>query len=80
MSVTQVATILGISRAAVHNAIQQERLAAQRYGNVILVSREAVLRYRQQRAEGARNLSNAQAHVAAGTSSGRTLVAKPLRR
>jgi excisionase family DNA binding protein len=52
MSVTQAANTLGISRAAVHKAIQQERLPAQRYGNVILVSREAVLRYKQERTEG----------------------------
>ena len=75
MSITQAATALGISRAAVHKAIQQERLSAQRYGNVILVSREAVLRYKQQRAEGARKPSNSQAHAAAGASSGSGLAA-----
>jgi excisionase family DNA binding protein len=76
MSVTQAATTLGISRAAVHKAIQQERLPGQRYGNVILVKREAVLRYKQQRAEGARKLSNSQAHAAAGASSEGGLAAK----
>lgn len=75
MSVTQAAITLGISRAAVHKAIQQERLPAQRYGNVILVSREAVRRYTQQRAEGGSKRSNAQAHVAGAASSG-TVVAK----
>ena len=49
MSVTQAASTLGISRAAVHKAIQQKRLAAERYGNVLLVDREAVLRYKRQR-------------------------------
>jgi len=52
MSVTQASTTLGISRAAVHKAIQQKRLAARRYGNIVLVSREAVLRYKRDRAEG----------------------------
>jgi len=52
MSVTQAANTLGISRAAVHKAIQQKRLVALRYGNVILVSRDAVQRYRQARAAG----------------------------
>jgi len=51
MSVTQAATTLGISRAAVHKAIQQKRLAAQRYGNVVLVGREAVLSYKQARVQ-----------------------------
>lgn len=54
MSVTQAANTLGISRAAVHKAIQQGRLAAQRYGNVILLSRVAVLRYKRGRSEGGR--------------------------
>jgi excisionase family DNA binding protein len=51
MSVTQAANTLGISRAAVHKAIQQKRLAAQRFGNVVLVSREAVSRFQRERAE-----------------------------
>ena len=45
MSVTQAATALGVSRAAVHKAIQQKRLPARWYGNIVLVSREAVFRY-----------------------------------
>jgi len=49
MSVTHAAMTLGISRAAVHKAIQQNRLASRRYGNVLLVSREAVQRYKQER-------------------------------
>lgn len=49
MSVTQAANTLGISRAAAHKAIQQKRLAAQRYGNVNLVSRDAVLQDKQER-------------------------------
>lgn len=49
MSVTQAANALGISRAAVHKAIQQKRLPAQRYGNVVLVSREQVLRHKRER-------------------------------
>jgi len=49
MSVTQAANTLGISRAAVHKAIQQRRLAAQRYGNVLLVDRVAVERYHRDR-------------------------------
>lgn len=76
MSVTQAANTLGISRAAVHKAIQQERLAAQRYGNVILVSRQAVLRYKQERTEAGRKPSNTQAHAAGEASSRTTLAAK----
>jgi excisionase family DNA binding protein len=76
MSVTQAANTLGISRAAVHKAIQQKRVAAQWYGNIILVSREAVLRYRQERADGGRKASSSQAHGAGGASSRSTLVAK----
>lgn len=45
MSVTQAANTLGISRAAVHKAIQEKRLAAQRCGNVILVGRDIVQKY-----------------------------------
>jgi excisionase family DNA binding protein len=52
MSVTQASLALGISRAAVHKAIQQKRLAAQRYGNVVLVSRQDVARYKRDRAKG----------------------------
>jgi excisionase family DNA binding protein len=70
MSVTQAAGTLGISRAAVHKAIQQGRIAAQRYGNVILVSRAAVRRYKQERGEGGRKRSNAHAHVAGAATSG----------
>ncbi len=51
MSVTQAATALGLSRTAVHKAIQQKRLAAQWYGNIVLVNRETVLRYKRERAE-----------------------------
>jgi excisionase family DNA binding protein len=66
MSVTQAANTLGISRAAVHKAIQQERLAGQRYGNVILVSRDAVLRYKRERGDGGRKSSNSRAQAAVG--------------
>jgi len=52
MSVTQAATTLGISRAAVHKAITQKRLPADRYGNVVLVSRDAVRRYKAAREQG----------------------------
>lgn len=45
MSVTQAATALGVSRAAIHKAIQQKRLPARWYGNIVLVSREAVFRF-----------------------------------
>lgn len=51
MSVTQAANTLGLSRAAVHKAIQQKRLAAQRFGNVVLVSRDGVESYKRARAE-----------------------------
>ena len=75
MSVTQAASTLGISRAAVHKAIQQQRLAAQRYGNVILVGRDAVLRYKQQRA-GGRVSPTSHVPVAAGASTRPALAAK----
>lgn len=64
MSVTQAANTLGISRAAVHKAIQQKRLAAQRYGNVVLVSRDAVLRYKGGRSRGGRGSSTPEGHSA----------------
>jgi len=76
MSVTQAANTLGISRAAVHKAIQQKRLAAQRYGNVILVSRAAVLHYKQERREGGRKSSSSGAQAAGGASSEAVLVAR----
>jgi excisionase family DNA binding protein len=76
MSVTQAANTLGISRAAVHKAIQQKRLAAHRYGNVILVSREAVLRYKHERGEGRPRSTDSQARAAGGASSDATLLAK----
>ena len=60
MSVTQAANTLCISRAAVHKAIQQKRLVALRYGNVILVTRDAVQRYRQVRAAGPRSASGSR--------------------
>jgi excisionase family DNA binding protein len=40
ISVTQAANFLGISRAAVHKAIQQRRLKARRIGNLVIVDRE----------------------------------------
>ena len=76
MSVTQAANTLGISRAAVHKAIQQKRLAAERYGNVILVSREAVLRYKRERAEAGRNSSDSHSQATAGASSRTAVLAK----
>ena len=59
MSVTQAAMTLGISRAAVHKAIQEKRLASQRYGNLVLVSREAVPRYKKQREANGKSRSGA---------------------
>ncbi len=56
VSVTQAASMLGVSRAAVHKAIQAGRLPAERYGNVVLVDREAVLRRRREREKGRRRL------------------------
>jgi excisionase family DNA binding protein len=53
MSVTQAATTLGISRSAVHKAIQAKRLAAKRYGNVVLVKRDAVKAFKRGRQGGA---------------------------
>jgi excisionase family DNA binding protein len=61
MSVTQASLALGISRAAVHKAVQQKRLAAQRYGNVVLVSREDVGRYKRDRSEGKKRATRTRA-------------------
>lgn len=74
MSVTQAANTLGISRAAVHKAIQQKRLAAQRYGNVLLVNREAVQRYRRERSES--QSSNSRAQATGGSPTRTALMAK----
>lgn len=76
MSVTQAASMLGVSRAAVHKAIQQDRLPAQRYGNVILVSRVAVLRYRAERAKSGREPSKSRPQTNRRASSRTPLVAK----
>lgn len=76
MSVTQAANRLGISRAAVHKAIQQKRLAAQRYGNVLLVNREAVLRYKRERSQSGSQSSNSRGQALGGASTRTDLVAK----
>lgn len=76
MSVTQAASALGISRAAVHKAIQQKRLAGQRYGNVILVSRDAVQQYKKLRSGGGTRSSSSGSQAAGGASSATVLVAK----
>jgi excisionase family DNA binding protein len=76
MSVTQAANTLGISRAAVHKAIQQKRLAAQRFGNVLLVAREAVKRYMRERSPGGSQPANSRAQAAGVTSSRAALVAR----
>jgi len=76
MSVTQAANTLGISRAAVHKAIQQKRLAAHRYGNVILLSRDAVQNYKEHRGEGGRGISSPQAPSGGSASSRAVLIAK----
>lgn len=76
VSVTQAANALGISRAAVHKAIQQKRLAARRYGNVILLRRDAVLHYKRGRDKGGGKSSSLRVHAAAGASSRPTLVVK----
>jgi len=76
VSVTQAANTLGISRAAVHKAIQQKRLAAQRYGNVLLVNREAVLRYKRERSPSERQSSNTRAQALGAASTSTPLVAR----
>jgi excisionase family DNA binding protein len=76
MSVTQAANTLGISRAAVHKAIQQERLPSQRYGNVLLVDREAVRRYRQARSGRGSTPPSKRRGRARGEPDGGALVAK----
>ena len=76
MSVTQAANTLGISRAAVHKAIQQKRLAAERYGNVLLVNREAVLRYKRERIQSGSQSSTSGARASRGASMATALVGK----
>lgn len=76
MSVTQAANTLGISRAAVHKAIQQERLPAQRFGNVLLVDREAVQRYKRERSPSGSRPAVSPAHAVGVTSTGTALVAR----
>lgn len=49
VSVTQAAHFLGISRAAVHKAIKEDRLKAQKIGNVVIVDRADCLRYAAER-------------------------------
>lgn len=46
LSVAQAARLIGISRAAVYKAIGRGTLAAQRIGNVTVVSRESAVAYR----------------------------------
>jgi excisionase family DNA binding protein len=76
MSVTQAANTLGVSRAAVHKAIQQKRLPAQRYGNVLLVDRDAVLRYKRERRQDGSKASNSRAQAVGGASAGPALVGR----
>jgi len=76
MSVTQAANTPGISRAAVHKAIQRKRLTAQRYGNVLLVNREAVLRCKRERSQRGSQFSNSRAQAPGGASTGTALVAR----
>lgn len=49
MSVTQAAESIGITRAAVYKAIEAGRLDARRIGNVTVVARSAVQKYRHRR-------------------------------
>lgn len=76
MSVTQAANTLGISRAAVHKAIQQKRLAAHRYGNVLLLDREAVLRYKRGRSQSGSQSSESRGKVFGGAATGAALEAR----
>lgn len=54
MSLTQAADGIGITRAAVYKAIEAGRLEAHRIGNVTVIARSAVQKYRarQERATG----------------------------
>ncbi len=49
ISVTQAADLLGISRAAVHKAIQENRLKGRKIGNLVIVDRGDCERYRAAR-------------------------------
>jgi excisionase family DNA binding protein len=64
LSVTQAATLLGVSRAAIHKAIHAGHLRAARYGNVVLVDREGVLRRRRDREANRRRRSRHRSRAA----------------
>src|SRR3989304_3240478 len=51
------------SSPSCHKAIQKERLAAQRDGNVLLVDRGAVLRYKRVRSQSVSQSSNSRAQT-----------------
>lgn len=50
ISVTQAASLIGITRAAVYKAIERGALRAVRIGNVTIVDREAAVAYKHRRA------------------------------
>jgi len=56
ISATQAANFLGISRAAVHKAIQEGRLKARKIGNLVIVDREDCKAYAATRQSAIRRL------------------------
>jgi excisionase family DNA binding protein len=52
MSVAQVASLIGISRAAVYKAIEKGSLRVRRIGNVTVVDRKSAAEYRERRSDG----------------------------
>ncbi len=49
ISVTQAANLIGITRSAVHQAINSDRIKYKRFGKVLLVLRASAEEYRRQR-------------------------------
>lgn len=82
ISVTQTANLIGVSRSAVHQAIDGGKIKTQRFGHVLLVLRASAEEYqreRRQRLSGGVRLQSKPAAAQRGESEGRQsarLVAK----
>lgn len=73
ISVTQAASLIGVSRSAVHQAIDAGKIKAQRFGNVLLVLRASAKEYqreRRQRSSGGVRLQSEPTAAHQGTSAG----------
>jgi excisionase family DNA binding protein len=81
ISVTQAANFLGISRAAVHKAIQQRRLKARKIGNLVIVDREDCEAYAaaRQTPRSERKAQRSSARARAGSALGKPPLAAKAR-